>query len=113
MEIIGLGSDIEECKRFKNKDAKFYSRIFTENEIKYCQSNKNSSEHFAARFCAKEACIKALNDKTIPLKEIEIIKTETGSPVLSIKDKRYKTLKFYTSISHTKEYAQATVIVTI
>ena len=114
MSILGLGTDIEECNRFKKYDLetekKFLERVFTEKEIKYCFSSKNFHQHLAARFCAKEACIKALNDKSIPLNKIEITKNENGKPEIKINLYKYQNTNLLVSISHTKEYAQAVVI---
>ena len=113
MKIIGLGTDIEECSRFDGKDELFLNRVFTKNEIEYCKSFKNYSERFAGKFCAKEACIKALNDKSISLKNIEILNDENGKPSIFIKENRYQNYIFMVSVSHTNNYATAAVIVTI
>lgn len=114
MSIIGLGTDIEDCSRFKKYDLenekKFLERVFTPEEIEYCFKSKNFHQHLAARFCAKEACIKALNDKSIPLNKIEITKDKNGKPEIRINIEKYKNTNLLVSISHTKDYAQAVVI---
>ena len=50
MEIFNIGIDIINIERFKKKEytknKKFYQKIFTNSEIKYCLGFKNSSEHF-------------------------------------------------------------------
>ena len=114
MGILGLGTDIEECNRFKKYDLenekKFLERVFTPQEIEYCYKSTNFHHHLAARFCAKEACIKALNDKSIPLNKIEILKDKNGKPEIRVNIEKYKNATLLVSISHTKDYAQAVVI---
>ena len=60
-----IGIDIEDVSRFENKeidkDSKFLSRIFTQNELEYCFKNKNYAQSLSARYCAKEAVVKALS----------------------------------------------------
>ena len=58
---FAIGVDIEDVERLKNKDEMFLNRIFTQNEIEYCKSKINVHQHFAARYCAKEAVFKALS----------------------------------------------------
>lgn len=112
MIISGIGTDIEKVSRFKKyeKDDKFIARIFTEKEIEYCYSKKNFHQHLAGRFCAKEAFIKASQDKTIPMNKIEILNKENGAPFISVLNKDFKD-KIHVSISHTTDVAQAFVII--
>ena len=60
-----IGVDIEDISRFNNKtlenDSVFLEKIFTQNELEYCYKQKNYASSLAARFCAKEAVIKALS----------------------------------------------------
>jgi len=106
---MGIGVDIEEVTRFSNKKYEknklFYEKIFTKQEIKYCLSKIDPYPHFTARFCAKEAAIKALNNKKIKLTEIEI-KIENEKPTLQLPKK----ISGMVSISHTEKYALAVVI---
>ena len=64
MEIIGIGTDIVECPRIgrmiEQYGELFLRRIYTEREIRHCQSRKHAIEHFAGRWAAKEAIHKAL-----------------------------------------------------
>ena len=64
--MISNGIDIEDISRFEGKtletDLKFLSRIFTQNELNYCFSFGNPAPHLAARYCAKEATVKALSN---------------------------------------------------
>ena len=64
MEIIGIGTDIVECLRIgrmiEQYGELFLNRVYTEREIRYCQERKRATEHFAGRWAAKEAILKAL-----------------------------------------------------
>src|SRR5256885_250394 len=64
MEIVGVGTDIVECLRvgrmIEQHGELFLNRVYTEREIRFCQARKRATEHFAARWAAKEAILKAL-----------------------------------------------------
>ena len=105
-----IGVDIEETKRFLDNTydnrKTFYEKIFTEGEIKYCLSKVNSHLHFAVRFCAKEAAIKAMGNQKISFQDIEIkIINDKPKIILPLG------IKGDVSMSHTKNIAIATVIV--
>ena len=77
--LVGTGIDIVEIHRIAQSIARFgdrfLTRIFTPEEIAYCQSKKNSAESFAARFAAKEAGAKALGtgiQHGVTWKELEV-----------------------------------------
>jgi holo-[acyl-carrier protein] synthase len=124
---IYQGVDIVEISKLKkvftdNKD--FATDIFTEKERDYCMSKKDPFPHFAARFAAKEAGLKALGmgmsgtgiDNAF--KEIEVDRSQSGKPGLSLggwteKISRKKNINQLTvSMSHSADYAIATVIMT-
>lgn len=108
--VFGVGVDIEDISRFKKKpfaeNNAFYKKIFTGREIKYCLPKPAPWQHFAARFCAKEAFVKALGKK-MPLKGIEVLRAE-GKPCLKVKG--FKNLQAHVSMSHAKGYAIAFVV---
>jgi holo-[acyl-carrier protein] synthase len=64
MEIVGIGTDIVECLRvgrmIEQHGELFLNRIYTDREIRFCQSRMRATEHFAARWAAKEAIFKAM-----------------------------------------------------
>lgn len=119
---ISCGTDIIEIERIKNNindfGDKFIKRIYTANEIKYCESkNIQKFQSYAGRFAAKEAFFKAIslfldNKYDISWKDIEIINDEHGRPML-----RYDKFDFIKiesidiSISHCDLYAIANVTV--
>ena len=110
--ISGIGVDMEEVKRFRGLPYKsqrsFYEKIFTAREIKYCLSKADPYPHFAARFAAKEAVIKAVGKSTFHIKSIEILNNKKGKPEAKIKDRKAKTKnKLMVSLSHTKDHAVA------
>lgn len=113
--IIAIGCDIEEISRFRGKenDSHFLETVCTPAEISYIQTQTNPSQHLAARFCGKEAILKALSKFGISLElsEIEIINDETGRPIATIQNNKMG-LKIEISLSHCKTYAMAQALIT-
>ncbi|MCJ7645312.1 holo-ACP synthase, partial [bacterium] len=78
MPISGTGIDIVEISRIKKlmeKDNRLKNRVFTENEVRYCEKKRKKYHHYAVRFAAKEAVWKALGKGGVGLKNIEIRKS--------------------------------------
>jgi holo-[acyl-carrier protein] synthase len=122
--IIGIGVDIVDIKSFTrsfNKSKRFRQRVFTEKEIKYCESKNNKYQHYAARFAAKEAVMKAIGtgwDKSIQWKQIEILNLENGRPVLlfygKIKERMTENNSIcYISLSHSETQSIAYVVLEV
>ena len=122
---ITCGTDIIEISRIKESiengttGEMFKKRVYTEQEIEYCESKKNQKyQHYAARFAAKEAVFKAISEQledkySITWKNVEIINNEQGKPIICMKKNIYEKLKIKNidiSISHCKNYAVANVI---
>ena len=122
-DILGIGVDIESIDRFrnhtKNKNEKFYQRIFTSTELEYCFKKKDPYPHLTARFAAKEAVIKAYSGlKKLYYSQIEVKNHNNGKPYIeivsknkNINKKESETKKLFISISHTDKYAVAFVII--
>ena len=113
---FGIGTDIEDVARFENRPTHFYERIFTTEEITYCQSKANPAQHFAARFCAKEALVKAcgsLGIHNITITDFEITTDEHGVPHATMLSESLKNtpLTAKISLSHTKTMATATALI--
>jgi len=116
---ITTGIDIVKVTRIKTLIAKqgklFLRRVFTEKEIVYCEKKVNKYQHYAARFAAKEAFLKAYPHKKTLLsyKNIEIHK-KLVQPYIKINSKNYKKSvqpkSIALSISHEKEFAVAIVV---
>ena len=119
---VNCGTDIIEISRIKdsieNVKEKFLERVFTKNEIEYCESKKTQKyQHYAARFAAKEAAFKALSDDikdkySVCWKDFEVINDKNGRPSINIIGVDMKNvISIDLSISHCKEYAVANVVV--
>ncbi|WP_078543056.1 holo-ACP synthase [Litchfieldia alkalitelluris] len=113
--IIGIGIDIVELQRIEKiviRQKKFIERILTENERNHYNSliGRRQIEFLAGRFAAKEAYSKAVGTgigKDLSFLDIEVTSNEVGKPSIKINDGR----NVHLSISHSKEYAVAQVII--
>ena len=91
----------------------FRIRVYTKDEIAYCQSKKNAVSHYAVRYSAKEATIKAvcsLGLSSIAYKDIEIINDSNRVPKIKIHDKRFENVEVIISLSHSKKQCIAFAI---
>jgi len=92
MKIFGIGTDIVNIKRMKrtlkSKNNNFKKKIFSKDEIIYCEKRKNPSSFYAKRFAAKEALSKALGTgirKGINFRDIEVLNDNLGKPSIKLK----------------------------
>ena len=127
MKIFGIGTDIVNIKRMNNSlkknGSKFKNKLFSKNEIIYCDNKKNPAAYYAKRFAAKEAFTKALGTgirKGINFKNIVVTNDKFGKPSIQlngstnnflkkkIKNKKYS---IYLSLSDDIPWAQATVVI--
>ena len=121
--IFGIGIDLVEVARIdgilKKWDEKFTKRIFSGDEIIYCEKKASPSIHYAARFAAKEAFLKCLGSgiwSGLTLKDVEVFNNRDGKPELKLHKKLKDKINdmgitgMYISISHTDNYATAVVI---
>jgi holo-[acyl-carrier protein] synthase len=119
--IIGIGTDIAEVHRIAKsiENDSFKLKVFSLNEINYCETKVNKAESFAARFAAKEAFFKALGSGWrggMAFNEVEVVNNDLGKPDLLILGKtaemiKEKNIKFmHVSLSHVKDLAMATVV---
>lgn len=111
-----IGTDIVDVARIRRsvKNKKFIERVYTVEEINYCRKMKNSAQHFAVRFAAKEAVWKALSGMAIEgigHREIGVFRLSDGRPIVQFSQRLKKFEKYITlSLSHTKEYAVAVAL---
>jgi len=121
---IACGTDIIEIERIKenieNLGEKFLNKIYTEQEIQYCESKKvQKYQSYAARFALKEAAFKAISFKLkdkyqICWKDIETIVNAQGKPELKIIGLDLNDIESMdVSISHCQTYATANVTILI
>lgn len=108
--VTGLGVDLAEVSRVRRLAAnpRFLKKVFTPGELAYAAKSRNRFERLAARFAVKEAVIKALDDKSLPLNGIEVENTASGRPTVTVKGR--PALRLLVSISHTRGCACAAVI---
>ncbi len=110
MKISNIGIDIINIEKFKKKEyvknKKFYEKIFTSSEIKYCLKFKNSSEHFAGKFAIKEAVRKSIKEKIAFNKILTTHKNSKPRIILRAK----LNYEFLVSVSHESDIAIAVVI---
>ena len=123
MNIVGIGTDIVEVLRIADMIEKhgetFIQRVYTEHEIEYCATRKAANQHYAGRWAAKEAVLKALGTgwaKGIQWTDIQVINDAGGGPSIQLgggarrvcdeKNIDYVMI----SISHTRHYATAQAV---
>ena len=121
--IFGIGTDLIEVERIAEKMEKkagFKELVFSADEIIYCETRTFKYEHYAARFAAKEAFLKALGTgwrSGTAFKEIEIYNDKEGKPefrfhgITSTTVADLKLKKIFVSLSHLKTMACAMVII--
>lgn len=119
--IIGLGTDIVEIGRIRAaiaKNERFLRRVYTQQEIDYCQKKSCPEASFAARFAAKEAVSKAFGTGigAIQWLDMEIVNGQSGQPVVHLLGKcamiaqERQVKAVHLTLSHTEQYAVATAI---
>ncbi len=121
--VLGLGIDIVEVARIEKAltpgDA-LAKRVFTETELAYCMQRKNRYQHFAGRFAAKEAALKALGtgwQDGIRWQDVEIVAGEKGKPMLNLYGRAREAFeaagarRACVTITHATEYAVAAVVI--
>jgi holo-[acyl-carrier protein] synthase len=122
--IISIGIDIIEVRRVREvllRTPRFVERVYTERERAYCDSRGAAvaAQHYAARFAAKEAALKALQTGWtggIAWQDIEVASRDSGAPILIFHGRVRELYEqsgahaAHLSISHTTEHAIAQVI---
>ena len=119
--MIGLGADLVDVDRFRRTLARtpaLVERLFTAAEREYCESAKDPTERYAARFAAKEAAMKALGVGlgAIGWHDVEVVRTESGEPVLNVSGRAAELAaekgitRWAVSLSHAGSMAQAVVV---
>ncbi|MFM7207750.1 MAG: holo-ACP synthase [Planctomycetaceae bacterium] len=92
MNVLGIGTDITEVLRIAQMIERhgelFVDRVFTPTEIEYCRARKMATQHFAGRWAAKEAVLKALGTgwrRGISWRDIEVASATTGRPAVTLR----------------------------
>lgn len=119
--IVGNGVDMVEIARISEKlDRKgFRELVFAAGEIEYCESGTSRAEHYAARFAAKEAFLKAIGlglQAGHELHLIEVVVDDMGKPSITLHGhfkelaERNQWNRIHLSLTHVTAYACAFVI---
>ena len=118
--IRGIGVDVVSVPRMTRildrQGLRFTERVFTEGERAYCRSRAEPAQHYAVRFAAKEAALKALGvPGGLSWQEIEVVQ-EGGAPRLRLHGRAAeaararRSARMHLSLSHTAETAVAFVV---
>ena len=120
--ILGVGIDEVEMERMTlslQKDSGLKERLFTPDEVSYCESRKHAMQHLAARFAAKEAFAKALGTgiaEGLSFRDIEIVQNGDGKPSLTLHGRAREIAEgrgvssIHVSLTHTSVRASAIVV---
>jgi holo-[acyl-carrier protein] synthase len=121
--IVGVGIDVAEVKRIQavieSQEERFLRRVYTPEEVTYCEQFKNKFERYAGRFAAKEAAMKALGtgwSRGVRWVDVEVVRQRGGRPTIALKGTARKIADtlgvkhIALSITHTAEQAFAQVI---
>ena len=122
-DIVGIGTDITECLRIARMIERhgelFINRVYTTEEIRYCQSRKQATQHFTGRWAAKEAVLKALGTgwiRGITWRGVGVRNEPGGKPIVGIRGGAKEVVEqlgiaqLLVSISHCHTHATATAI---
>jgi holo-[acyl-carrier protein] synthase len=121
--VIGTGIDIVDISRFdrfvSEGNEAIFRRLFTAGEMRYCRARKREAQHFALRFAAKEAFLKACGlglREGLSWHDIEVVNDELGKPDLRLSGKAAEISRSmgvgrtFVSLSHDGGYAVAMVL---
>ncbi len=123
LPVIAVGTDIVEVVRIGQMIERhgeiFLTRVYTDDEIRYCQRRKEYTQHFAGRWAAKEAVMKTLGtgwSRGVGWRDIEICSSRSGAPSIVLRGAAREIAEqagicdILISISHCRTFATATAI---
>jgi holo-[acyl-carrier protein] synthase len=121
--IVGIGVDLFSVTRVEDDldrgEQGLRDTIYTPEEIAYCQSKRYPAQHFAARFAAKEAVFKALGASGLAgqhWRDVEVRVERNGRSYVLLHGKvreaadQLKVATVHVSLSHTRDWAVASVV---
>lgn len=121
--IVGVGVDTIEIARvaalLEGYGERFRRRVFTDGEQRYCDRRRRFAQHYAARFAAKEALLKALGiglRMGVRWREVEVVNLPDGKPTLRLHGRTaqhaaaFGSYRLELSLTHAQEVASAFVI---
>ena len=120
MRVFGIGTDIVECLRIAQMIERhgelFVGRVYTPHEIEYCSTRKAATQHYAGRWAAKEAVLKALGTgwiRGVSWRDVEVRNEQGGKPTIALGGgareicERVGIAEMHISISHCRSHATA------
>jgi holo-[acyl-carrier protein] synthase len=123
MQILGIGTDIIEVLRIAQMIERhgelFITRVYTDDEIEYCSARKAATQHYAGRWAAKEAVLKAIGTgwvRGISWRDVEVRNQPGGAPVVALRGgarevvERRGIRRLHITISHCRCHAVAYAI---
>ena len=121
MSVLAIGVDIAEVSRIQELieryGDRFVKRVFTDNEIAYCQRKVTYAQSYAARFATKEAIFKALGtglNLGMLWKDVEVVNDSLGKPTVKLYGQTAKKLtgkQIHLSLSHVSDLAISMIVV--
>ena len=121
--VVGIGIDVVGTKRLARalsaRGRGFAERVFTPRELADCAERRDRTQALAARFAAKEACLKALGIgilEGVSLQQAEVVSAEGGAPALRLsgalaeRAERRGVRSIHVSLTHERELAAAVVV---
>ncbi|MDB4968351.1 MAG: 4-phosphopantetheinyl transferase [Myxococcales bacterium] len=119
--ILGIGVDLTPISRLERAFAahpeRLEKRLFTDGERSYCRARANAGQHFAARFAAKEALLKALHvPEGLRWHELEVVNDSDGAPTFRLSGNAAAAAaaqgvtRLHLSITHADDSAMAFVV---
>lgn len=121
--IFGTGIDIVDITRFERfvaeGNVRLFERLFTPHETEYCAGKARSAQHYALRFAAKEAFLKACGlglREGLTWHDVEVVNDQLGKPELRLHGKALRIFteldlaKTFVSLSHDGNFAVAMVV---
>lgn len=119
--ILGVGVDLTPISRMQRAmqahPERLEARLFTDGERAYCRARAQADQHFAARFAAKEALLKALGvPEGLRWHELEVVNDGDGAPRFrlsgraSVRAAELGVRKLHLSITHADDSAVAFVV---
>ncbi|MDH7514482.1 MAG: holo-ACP synthase [Bacteroidota bacterium] len=119
--IVGIGIDLEEVGRVEKAierwGSRFLERMFTDEEIAYCCGKFHPAHHFAARFAAKEAFVKATGlgrNSGFRWRDVSVVNDAAGKPFFRLAgthDNFQPPNRIHLSISHIHSHVVAVVVI--
>ncbi len=121
--VVGLGSDLVDVRRLAailaRRAERFLERVFTPSERELCRRRADSARAFAARFAAKEACMKALGTgwgQGVGFLDVEVVGGAGSPPQLVLRGAAAERARklgvrgIHVSLTHDGDYAAAVVV---